>query len=159
MNIVKYLKMFCPLQSQHRESQAISEEESGAKTVDTSQYYNKPFDLYWLEATSLTASQVCTATSKSLDSTGSQISVQKILSMHNSKRTYKEYVEFTENFAGAYDRFFSSHTNETIEKVAEYVRASSCLVSLMLKSFGLPGRIGAANSLEESKSMFVLQYK
>ena len=134
----------------------ITEDAKIVQATETSEYYNKPLDLYWLEATSLTATQVLTVTSKTLDSSGSQINVQRVLCTHNSKRTYKEYVEFTDNFVNVYERFFSNQTFDSIDKLSEYIKASSGYLSLMLKSFGLPGRVSSANSLEESRSMFIL---
>jgi hypothetical protein len=110
-------------------------------------------DLYWLEVTSMTPDQVKKARVDKSGDGSKTLTIKTMMSMNNSKKSYKEYCDFALSFGNYYERYFTD--NEANDSKTEILRNFGRLVCLFMKGFVIPGR----QKIEDMRQTFMYLFR
>lgn len=114
------------------------EHKEGLQKGSLESLYEKKVDLYWIEVGTVSPNLIIKSKNRRLETSGRQMNMKVMMSMHNLKRSFKEFLEFTESFSSYYQRYFTPE--EFQENPLEFIRNFSRLIFLFLKGFAVPGR-------------------
>lgn len=142
--VASMVKYFRHLEKEERLSEGMSiefaEDESCMELEKASleNLYERKVDLYWIEVGTVSPNLIIKSKNRRLEASGRQMNMKVMMSMHNLKRSFKEFLEFTESFSSYYQRYFTPE--EFQENPLEFIRNFSRLIFLFLKGFAVQGR-------------------
>lgn len=143
VNMIKYFKLNEKTKSPNLTQDSVLFNELQVSDPALSQtnitdLYDSKLELYWLEIGSVTANQMLKSKHKKIDSGGRQINMHSILSMHNLKKTFDDFLRFSESFSSYYEKYFNEE--ESRENPIEFIRNFGRLLYLFMKGFSVPSR-------------------
>jgi len=140
VNMIRYLQMEKFSHREQEKSAIINElaTDTPAPTPEINELYDTKLKLYWLEVGALSTNMIQKSKHKRIEIAARQISMNAILNMQNSKKTYKEFVEFGESFSSYYERYFSE--GDIFDNPVEVLRNFGRLVYVFLRGFSIPSR-------------------
>ena len=142
VNMIKYLQME-KFNTREQEKNAIINELASdvpAASPEINELYDTKIKLYWLEVGALSTNMIQKSKHKRIEIAARQVSMNAILNMQNSKKTYREFVEFGESFSSYYERYFSD--GDLFDNPVEVLKNFGRLVYVFLRGFSIPARPG-----------------
>lgn len=165
-NMLSYMKNFSGDSQNSRETDSISDQKISqtlanwiptyqidVNPLELSAFKDHKLDLYWIELVSITMDQVLKAKQRKIADSGRTLNVRLMMSMNNSKKSYKEFSDFVLSFGGYYERYFLE--NESQDDTLEIVRNFGRLICLFCKGFSVPGR----QKVEDLRATYMFLFK
>ena len=154
VNMVRFLQME-KFSNRELERAALVNElaDAPAASPEINELYDAKIKLYWLEVGALSPNMIQKSKHKRIEIAARQISMNAILNMQNSKKTYREFIEFGESFSCYYERYFGDDCAP--ENAVEVLKNFGRLVYVFLRGFSIPAR----PALEDLRATFNQLFK